>query len=47
MFGQGEPDILRWIGQYHENEDVADDLIEGRFKVDYLDYEYSINGRPL
>ena len=47
MFGRGEPDILRWIGQYHENEDVADDLIEGRFKVDYLDYEYSINGRPL
>ena len=47
MFGQEDTDILRWIGQYHENEDVADDLMDGRFKVDYLDYEYSINGRPL
>lgn len=47
MFGQSEADVLNWISEYHENEDVADDLMDGRFKVDYLDYEYSINGRPL
>ena len=47
MFGQGDTNLLRWIGRYHKNEGVADDLIDGRFEVDYLDYEYSINGRPL
>jgi len=47
MFGQNNTDLLSWIGRYHENEDVADDLIDGRFEVDYLDYEYSINGLPL
>ena len=46
-FGQGEDELLRWVGRYHEDENVADDLIDGRFEVDYLDYEYSINGLPL
>ncbi len=46
-FGIGDDELLQWVSKYHADEDVADDLMQGRVEVKYLDYEYSINGLPL
>ena len=44
-FGKYETDLIDWIAEYVLDEEVQKGLRLGRYKIEYLDYEYNINGK--
>ena len=40
-----ETDLIAWIAEYVLDEEVQKGLRLGRYKIEYLDYEYNINGK--
>jgi len=46
-FGGDERGVLAFVARYVDDEVLAKELADGRFKVKFLDYEWSINGRPM
>jgi len=46
-FGEDEKAIMAFIAPYVEDETNAKALAAGRYEVRYMDWEWSINGRPM
>ncbi len=46
-FGADERAVLTYIAQFVDAEDTAAKLKRGTYKIDYMEFDYSINGRPL
>jgi hypothetical protein len=44
-FGKSETDLIAWIAEYVQDEEVQKGLRLGRYEIKYLDYEYNINGK--
>lgn len=44
-FGKSETDLIAWIAEYVLDEEVQKGLRLGRYEIEYLDYEYNINGK--
>jgi hypothetical protein len=46
-FGENDAEVLAYISQYVDDEEIATGLREGRYELKYLDYEWGINGSPM
>lgn len=46
-FGEDERAVLRYIAQYIDDEDLAAKLKRGAYGIEYMEYDHSINGRPM
>lgn len=46
-FGGDDAGVLAFLARYVADEALAAELAGGRFTVKYLEYEWSINGRPM
>lgn len=46
-FGEDERAVLTYIAQYIDDEDLAAKLKRGAYGIEYMEFDYSINGRPL
>lgn len=46
-FGDDDEAVLSFVAQYVKDEEKAAGLKEGRFEIMYMDYDWSINGRPM
>jgi hypothetical protein len=44
-FGDSETELIAWVAEHVKDEEVQKGLRLGRYKIEYLDYEYSINGK--
>ncbi len=46
-FGGDDDAVQAFLARYVEDEETRGNLEAGRFEIDYLDYDWSINGRPM
>lgn len=46
-FGGKDQDVLAFVARYVSDEKLAEAVASGRFDIEYLDYDWSINGRPM
>jgi hypothetical protein len=46
-FGKSDQAILDFMAKYVADESKAKELQSGRFKVTFMEYDWSINGRPM
>lgn len=46
-FGGDDKSVLEFISRYVADEALAADLAAGGYSIKYLEYEWSINGRPM
>ena len=46
-FGGDDDAVQAFLARYVEDEETRTNLEAGRFEIDYLDYDWSINGRPM
>ncbi len=46
-FGESDKGILEYLAQYVDDETKAGELLIGGFKIKFMEYDWSINGRPM
>jgi hypothetical protein len=46
-FGGDKAGVLEFVSRYVDDEELAEELAGGRFDLEYMEYDYSINGRPM
>lgn len=46
-FGGDDAAVQAFLARYVEDEETRRNLEAGRFEIQYLDYDWSINGRPM
>ncbi len=46
-FGADDSEVMSFVARYVADEAVAKALTDGRYTIEYLDYEWGINGRPM
>jgi hypothetical protein len=46
-FGDSREELLAFLARYVNDEELAATLASGRFGVEYLDYQWGINGIPM
>lgn len=47
QFGEDDAAVLAFVAGYVRDEEKAKALTTGTFEIEYLDYDWSINGRPM
>ena len=46
-FGDGDKELLNFIAPYVEKEGITEEIQAGGWKIEYMEFEWSINGRPM
>ena len=46
-FGESDKGILEYLAKYVNDETKARELLIGGFKIKFMEYDWSINGRPM
>ena len=46
-FGGEESEILKFLAPYVDKDGVEEAILRGGWDIDYMDFEWSINGRPM
>ncbi|MCB1747490.1 MAG: DUF547 domain-containing protein [Gammaproteobacteria bacterium] len=46
-FGGAPGGVLEFVSHYVDDDQLAEELAAGRFDLEYMDYDWSINGRPM
>ncbi|MGE0485717.1 MAG: DUF547 domain-containing protein [Gammaproteobacteria bacterium] len=46
-FGGDKAGVLEFLSRYVDDEKLAEALAAGRFDLEYMEYDWSINGRPM
>lgn len=46
-FGESDQSILEFVTPYMEKKDIAKEVLRDRYKIDYMEWDWSINGRPM
>jgi hypothetical protein len=46
-FGADDQEVMAFVAQFVEKDLVAKALTDGRYEIKYLDFDWSINGRPM
>jgi hypothetical protein len=47
VFGEDDGAILEFVARYVAAADIADALTRGTFEIEYMEFDWSINGRPM
>ncbi len=46
-FGDSDKAVLAWIAPYVAEPEAAKALVKGGFEIEYMEWDWSINGRPM
>lgn len=46
-FGDADEAILEFVGRYLEDQEFAAQLLDEQYTIEYLEFDWSINGRPM
>ena len=46
-FGEDDQALLEFVAPYIEKGKFAKEILRDRYKIDYLEWDWSINGRPM
>ena len=46
-FGESDQSLLEYIVPYMEKKDLSKEVLRDRYKIEFMEWDWSINGRPM